>query len=715
MKGEQPQGPAVLLPAALLSAWLWPLAFAGAQPRPDVETAEATLPPVSVNAPAGIDAANELPVALDVVGAARIRDAGPGASLAESLATVPGVVARERLNPAQDVQISMRGFGARASFGIRGLRLYVDDIPATLPDGQGQLSHVDPSLLDRIEILRGPFSSLYGNAAGGVLRLFTPDGSGPPTLDGELAAGSRGWVRHRFGASGSGEGYGYSAQLARQRTDGWRPHSAARRDVANLKLRLVPDEAQTLTLTVNQLRQPLAQDPLGLTRAQFDADPRQTDAAALSFDTRKTLMQLQAGGVYERRLRAGQSLRLMVYAGRREAEQFQAIPLAVQRNPLHAGGVIDLRREYAGADLRWRVDTELAGAPLQITAGLAYDALAEDRRGYENFVGGTLGVRGALRRDERNRVANLDPYLQWVWRPAPRWTVQAGLRQTRVRFESDDRYQLGPNGDDSGGARYRASLPMAGLQYQPSARWQFYLSAGRGFETPTFNELSYRPDGGAGLNFELRPAVSRSIEAGLRWQPEGGAQLHLAVFRTETDDEIAVAGSSGGRTTFRNAGGSRRDGAELSFGAPLGRHLRWQLALSWIDARYRTAGADAGTSAAALSAGRRIPGIPAALAFAELAWRPPQGWQAAVDLRAAGRAWADDRNSQAAPGHAVAGLGVGYRLRAGDWRFDAFGRVDNLFDRRYAGSLIVNETNGRFYEPGAGRQWSLGARLQRQF
>lgn len=719
-------GAATRFAAVTFTATATLLAARAAHASPEEPTA--TLPPLVVTAPVDDAALLELPASLDVLDVSRIRSAGPGASLAESLATVPGVMARDRLNQAQDIQISMRGFGARASFGIRGLRLYVDDIPATLPDGQGQLSHVDPALVERIEVLRGPFSALYGNASGGVMRLFTDDGSGPATLVSELAGGGRGLLRARLGASGGGAGFGYAANLSHLQTDGWRPHSAAQREIANLKLRWAPDDTQRLTLVVNRLWQPLAQDPLGLTRAQFEADARQTDANALRFDTRKTVAQLQAGAVYERKLAAAQSLRLAVYAGSRDTQQFQAIPVAAQANPLHAGGVIDLRRDYAGMDLRWLLDAELRGAPLQLAAGLSYDSLAEDRLGYENFIGQALGVRGALRRDERNRAANLDPYLQLAWRPAPRWTLQAGVRHTRVRFASDDRYRNGLNGDDSSGARYGATLPMAGLQYAASRQWQLYLSAGRGFETPTLNELSYRPDGQPGLNFELRPAVSRSVEAGMRWRSGGGVQANLALFRTDARDEIAVFGNSGGRATFHNAGGSRRDGVELSLSVPLSMRWRMNAALSWLDARYRGGGCAAGgtgaiagtggtclAGAAPIEAGRRIPGVAGTMGFAELAWRAPQGWQAAFDLRGVGRVWADDRNSQAAGGYLVAGLSAGYRARLQSWQVDAFARIDNLFDRRHVGSLIVNEGNGRFYEPGAGRQWSLGVRASRGF
>ncbi|CUJ27130.1 catecholate siderophore receptor Fiu [Achromobacter xylosoxidans] len=311
-------------------------------------------------------------------------------------------------------------------------------------------------------------------------------------------------------------------------------------------------------------------------------------------------------------------------------------------------------------------------------------------------------MQGALRRDETNTVYNADPYLQASWRMAPRWTLDAGLRYSTVAFRSRDHYIAPGNGDDSGDARYRRALPVAALRYQPEARTSLYVSYGRGFETPTFNELSYRPGGLPGLNFALAPALGNGAEAGLKTDLAGG-QLTAAVFRVSTHDEIVSAGSAGGRATFRNAGRTRRDGVELGWSAAFARHGRAQLAYTWLDARYRDDGAGG------IRAGNRIPGIARQSAYAALGWAPPQGWQAGIEARYLSRLYADDANDAAAPGYVVAALSAGYVKRLGDWDLSAYARVDNLFDRRYAGSVIVNESNGRYYEPAPGR--SVGAGL----
>lgn len=668
--------------------------------------ARAALGAVVVTATRTEALALDVPASVDRIEGDDMRRGRAQVNISEALGAVPGLQARDRQNYAQDVQVSVRGFGARSTFGIRGVRLYVDGIPATLPDGQGQLSHVDLASAERIEVLRGPFSALYGNSSGGVLQVFTEEGRGAPRLTLSTAAGSDGLLRYGLKASGnsgaSDRGVGYVLSASQFSTDGYRDHSATKRTLANAKLTLRPHEDGKLTLVANRVVLPKAQDPLGLTRAQFEANPRGVAPQALDFNTRKTMDQTQAGLVYEHYLSDAHALQASLYGGSRGTTQFQAIPQAPQNNPLHAGGVIDLDRDYAGADLRWTWRTQLADAPLTVVAGLTYDGLREDRRGYTNFVGSQLGVQGVLRRDERNRVHNFDQYLQAEWRPTQRWTLNAGLRHSRIAFDSQDRYIVGPNPDDSGSANYSATLPVLGASFAITEGLRVYGSAGKGFETPTLNELSYRPDGLSGLNFGLQAARNKSVELGLKSRSTQFGEWTAAVFRTGTDDEIMTLSNVGGRATFQNAGRTRRNGLELAWAQTYHQHLRTRLAYTALDARYSEGAA----------AGRRIPGLAKNSVFASATWQPPQGWRGGVEWRALSRVYVNDSNSDAAAGFGLASAFVGYATRLGVWQLEGFVRADNLLDKRYAGSVIVNEgttpPNGRFFEPAPGRTWLAG-------
>lgn len=690
-----------------------------------------------IASPAGAQDAWTTPASVSVVEGETLRAGQLRINLSETLARVPGLQINNRHNAAQDLQIASRGYGARASFGVRGLRLLADGIPAAGPDGQGQVSHFDLASARQVEVLRGPFSALYGASAGGVIAIETEDGGPATELRSGAAAGSHGVGRLDAQAGGAGQVAGLGAwgavrwRLAASgwQTDGPRDHSAARRTGFNGKLRLGATgeggPGGSLTLVVNQVRLPGAQDPLGLTRAEWEADPSRATAVATQFDTRKRVTQTQAGAVLAQPLGAGHSLRIAAYAGERQTDQVLAIPVATQAPPSHPGGVIDLARRYHGLDARW-VWRPAPGTTL--TLGAATDQLAEQRRGYQNFTGGlppVLGQAGALRRDERNTAGNADAYAQLQWQPAPRWRATLGARHTRVQVRSQDRYVAPGNADDSGATDVAATLPVAGLLWQASPTLNLYASYGHGFEVPTLNELAYRADGSAGLNLALRPAASRQWELGAKARLGELWRAELAWFSARTSDEIVVSGNSGGRASYQNASGTRRRGVELAargeWDSPAGR-WRAELAATWLDARYTQgfltcAGAPCTTPSVLVAAGNRLPGVARHSAFAELAWRHlASGTELALNWRHSGRVPVDDAGSDHAPAYRVLGAAVQWRQRLpGGWQLGEFVRVENLTDRRHAGSVIVGEGNRRFFEPAPGRTWLVGVDLRRVF
>jgi iron complex outermembrane receptor protein len=680
--------------------------------------AGATLAPVVVTATRTAAQPFDVPASIDRVDGDAVRNNRAQVNISESLGGVPGLLARDRQNYAQDVQISVRGFGARASFGLRGVRIYVDGIPATFPDGQGQITNVDLGSLDRIEVLRGPSSALYGNSSGGVIQIFTEDGAPTPTLDFGLAAGSDGVWRENMKLSGNTGALGYVLSGSHFQTDGYRAHSAAERNIANAKLTLRLDDASTLTLIANSVTLPEAQDPLGLTRALYNTNPRGVDQAATAFNTRKAIDQSQAGLIWERRLDSANSLRVMVYGGHRNTEQFQAITLGAQANPLNPGGVIALGSDYSGTDVRWTLSGALADRPFTLVAGLAADTLDQHRQGYLNFIGTTpdivQGVAGALRRDENDSALNVDEYLQGSWQIAPEWSVSAGLRHSSVRIESKDHFITAINGDDSGATSFGATLPVLGLMYALNDSVHFYATAGRGFETPTLNELAYRPNGAPGLNFGLQPATSKNLELGVKTRLDGVGELSAAVFDTRTQDEIVTLTNVGGRSTYQNAGATQRSGLELGWTNTYAEYLRAQAAFSTLDATYRNSFLTCNLSPCpaasqqAVAAGNRLPGVARESLYASLGWQPPLGWRGGVEVRYLSRVFVNDTNSDAAPSYFVAGANVGYIAQFGPWQLRGFVRGDNLLDRRYAGSVIVNEGNGRFFEPAPGRTYLAG-------
>src|SRR5882757_1224989 len=428
----------------------------------------------------------DLPVSIDRVDRHTIADGQLQINLSESLITVPGVSVQSRQNYAQDLQLSVRGFGARSSFGVRGIRLYSDGIPGTMPDGQGQFSQFDLGSADHIEVLRGPFSALYGNSSGGVIAIFTEDAKPGFSVGGTAEYGTFNMQRYAIKTTGDIGDVNYVLDATHFQTDGYRFHSNAERNNFNGKLRFSVSETAGLMLIGNVIETPFVQDPLGLTRAQLAVNPEQAGVGAIAYNTRKNLIQEQFGVIFDDKISEYDEFNSTVYAGHRATTQFQAIPQVTQQNaPLYPGGVIDLSRAFWGVDAHLTDRRSIAGAPLQVVVGLSYDDLEEARKGYLNFVGSELGVEGALRRDEANHVYDFDQYLQAQWDPAARWRLSAGVRNSAVKIASHNHLRGIIEPDSS--VRYSAVNPVGGVTFRAASAVNVYGSYGKGFETPTLN------------------------------------------------------------------------------------------------------------------------------------------------------------------------------------------------------------------------------------
>ena len=600
------QAPLLMLPA------LFPLQLMAADSASNTMVVSA--------APAGSGLSElDTPAAVSVVSGDDMRHAAPRVNLSENLGSVPGMQIQNRQNYAQDLQISVRGFGSRSTFGLRGIRLYVDGIPATMPDGQGQTSNIDIGSIDHVEVLRGPFSALYGNSSGGVINVETQTGQQPTTLEASTWFGSFGSWRNSVKASGAtGDGtqagdVNYTVSASRFTTHGYRDHSSAQKNLGNAKLGVRIDDVSTLTLLFNSVHVD-AQDPGGLTEAQWKDNPRQVASNVTLYNARKTVDQTQAGLYYQRQMSENDDLSVMLYAGERETTQYQSIPKATQLAAGYPGGVISLTRHYQGIDTRWTHRDTVFTLPVTLTAGLDYETMTEKRKGYQNFTTSNgvtdYGVQGDMRRNERNLMWNLDLYLQTAWQFTDKWSLDAGVRLSTVNFDSNDYYVTSSDPDDSGNRRYHRWLPAASLKYAIDNSWNAYVSAGRGFETPTLNELSYRSADQAGLNLNLKPATSDTVELGTK-KRIGNGLITAAVFQTDTKNEIVSDSSYEGRTSYKNAGETRRRGLELGLDQEFG--YDWHLKAAWtlLDARYRSNAC--GTDSCD---GNRIPGIARNMAYA---------------------------------------------------------------------------------------------------
>ncbi|AOF84590.1 tonB dependent receptor family protein [Hydrogenophaga sp. RAC07] len=697
-----------LFPLAALPALL----HAQTNPAPP-ESDGGSLAPVVITGSGSAEQRWRGAATVDVVDGTELRAGQLQINLSEGLARVPGLVIRNRENYAQDLQVSIRGFGARSTFGVRGVRLFVDGIPASAPDGSGQAANFPLGSADRIEVVRGPFAALYGASSGGAILAYTQNGTRPGELRVGAALGANGLWRlstQATGQTGTAEapGWSYTLDVGKFATDGARPQSAAHRSTANAKLSRAHDGGRT-TLVFNR-QSAFALDPQGLSRTQLDAGTPLTTPQAIQFNTRKSVSQTQAGLAWDQALGNGHKVELMGYAGQRRVIQFQSIPPGVQGAAGSSGGVIDLDRDYWGFNARWRLQREWQGGQLDLSAGLAGERQTDLRRGYENFVGGTVGVRGTLRREETNQATTLDPYVRASWQKAD-WTLEGGLRRVNARYASSDAFLT--NGDQSGGVSFNGYLPVVGVRWQLAPQLQAFASTGRGLETPTLNEAAYRSDGGAGLNTDLNASRSTSTEIGLRGRNAAGL-WNATLFDIRTRDEIVSAGTIDGRATFTNGGSTKRQGLELSAEYGMG-NVTLTGAYTYLRARY-------GSGTASIPAGNRMPGLPEHQFFSQLAWAPAFasgiGGVFTLEARHTGSVFANDANNRTtalAESHTLFGIGARFEQTTGAWTWREFVRIDNLTDKKHAGSVIVNDGNSRFFESGLGRSVSAGVELTRHF
>ncbi|MDX1526844.1 MAG: TonB-dependent receptor [Pseudidiomarina maritima] len=601
---------------------------------------------------------------------------------AELLQGLAGVQADSRGNYAQDSRITLRGFGARSAFGVRGVVLQLDGIPLSMPDGQAQTSSI---LLDEpanVQVLRGPLATIYGNSAGGIIQWFS---TRPESSSVSLAASGAANNTQRQVVTGEWVNDTNALKLvgARFRTDGPRAHNKAERD--QYALRWYHDLTDSIELIVraDDNNAPLLQDPGSLTPSAWQQDPQQTFAGAERFNTRKRIHHQQLSVT----LRSQAGWNVSTWRGWRSIEQYLPFPGDDIRG---SGAVIDLRRDFTGLDASYDHQWQLA-QPVTTTLGLHVAEQNDRRFGYEN----NFGERGELRRNELGEVTQQGLYSLTRWQPQPELTLQAGLRYSDMSFRVNDYFIVAGNPDDSGEQQQHAWSWNLGASYQLSDHLDVFIARGRGFETATLTELAYS-NNETGLNTQLGPAFNQQWELGLKWQSQD-LRLQLTGFVIDTTDEIVVDQSIDGRTTYTNAGLTEREGIELESYWALTDALSWRSALTWLSANYAN--------------GARLPGVAERQLFSQWNWQLNPYQQISLVTEYRGDIAATDTNDVIAPSHTLWHLGWQAQWAWQQWQLEPWLKVHNLTNRTYVGSVVVNQGNGRAFEPGTERELQLGVNL----
>lgn len=598
-----------------------------------------------------------------------------------------GIQADNRANFAQDTRISIRGFGSRSAFGIRGLLLLQDGIPLSTPDGQGQLSSVLLDSISYVEVLKGPMAALYGNASGGVISLFSA-----PVQQNSITLQNAHSSRHnqqQLKLQWAGADSNLSGHLKQTETQGYRPHSRARKQQAQLQISTLLQNNLKLVSRLDYANDPLLQDPLGLNPQDWRAEPQQTDAAAERFNTNKASRHRQLG-VTLSQADTPEQWQLSGWRGDRQIRQLLAF---TGSGALSAGGIVDLRREFHGLQGQYQL---LHTDTLSLLSGVSYQHSRDTRLGFVN----QFGQQGELRRDQTDTSANSDSYLRANWQPADNWTVSSGWRYSKLKLSIDDRYINADNPDDSGKRYFSNHATALGINYRFSPALSGFISAGSGFETPTLSEIAYIT-ADSGINLALNASTNQQFEGGFKWQQQQ-LQASLSYFVINTDNEIVTDTNSGGRTTYRNAAQTQRNGAEFELSWQPNNLLEHQFSASWLSARYELVDAQRKT----------LPGV----AKLQLNWhlhiRPwDENTRFSLYSRYRSKVFTDDSNSISAPPATVFSLQASHLQRWQQFEVRYMAAVDNLTDKAYVGSVIVNQSNGRSFEPAPQRQLSASLTL----
>jgi iron complex outermembrane recepter protein len=670
------------------------------------DTAATRLEPVVVQVGRGAHRSPlELPFAVTVQTPDSMRPGQRHLSLDDVLWLIPGLSVSNRNNPSQDPRISIRGFGARSAFGVRGIRVLRDGIPLTLPDGQTPVDYLDLESVGRVEVMRGSASSLYGNAGGGVVDIRTAD---PPLVpvsaELRMSDGAFGTRRGVAKTGGIVDGFAYQANVARTESDGYRDYSRQR--MTNGFARFSRDDAAgSYALEWLGVNTPVAQNPGALTRAQFETNPRLADALSVRKKARKAVTQSQLGLTARHKVVRGE-IEASAYVGTRTLDNPQTF------------AVVDVGRTTSGVNLRATVPFSLLGGEQRFTAGTELQFQSDLRRNYTNCndipapttptaACPIVGVeRGMVTLDQREIISSWGSYLRDELDFLDRYTFTASARADAVRFRVKDRLVTATNPDDSGERPLDAVSPMIGILARLAPSHSAYANVSSAFETPTATELGNQPNGAAGINRELQPQRSLTYEVGFKGVGAKGLQYNTALFATSVHDELIpfdIPGG-GGRRYFRNAGRTSRRGLELGLGTTF---KQIELGGAYTYANYRFVDFTVDT---AHYAGNRIPGIPRQTLQGSAAVRTSFG-TLVTESTLADKMFVNDANSEHSPGYAIFNArvvstamwnGSGVELTLG---------AQNLFNTSYISSVSVNAAGGKFYEPGSQRSIYFGVSL----
>ncbi len=615
-------------------------------------------------------------------------------SFNESLNYIPGLFALNPGNFAQDLRVSIRGFGARAAFGIRGIKLLVDGIPETTPDGQAQVDNLDIGLAERVEVVRGPASGLYGNASGGVISVTTEEPTEDPFTELRLSWGSFGFQRYQLKTGQQLDKFSYIVHGSYTASNGYREHSEMENYLFNGKFGYQFDSLSTLTLLLNYVDSPLSNDPGGINLDDVNEDRRQARLRNVVFDGGEELTQGKVGLVYNRDIHPQHSIQIKLYHIFRDF---------ANRLPFESGGIVQFDRSFTGGGAWYQYTGNFLSVPYRLLSGVDIEWQGDDRARFNNLEGET----GERVFDQKEIFQNIGVFVKQQWDLTQFFSLSANLRFDNIRIEAEDSFLS--DGDDSGTQDLQAISPMAGIVYSPREELSIYANVATSFETPTLSELSNNPTGGGGFNDDLEPQRANNYEIGVKGIINATFAYELALFHINVNDELVPFELEAfpGRNFFRNAGESRRNGLELLLNYRIKPGLTTYLTYTFSDFVYTDYETTEGNFA-----DNRLPGIPKHMLFSEIRYQKNEGWYGLIQMRYNSPLYADDANETLDSGYIVANVRTGFLKKLNTIILEPFLGINNITDSQYTANIRINAFGGRYYEPAEGISIFGGLRVR---
>jgi iron complex outermembrane receptor protein len=639
---------------------------------------------------------DRVPAAVSVVTEDDIQGAQSEVALDEALKRVPGVFTQDRYNFAQDLRVSIRGFGARAQFGIRGIKVIVDGIPETLPDGQGAVDSIDLGATKQIEVIRGPSSSMYGNAAGGVISI-TSEGAptDAPFVDGRVASGSYGYSKVQFKTGAQTDKVNYLVSASDLVLDGWRAQSRAVNKQMTSRLNIDLGKNRDLLTIINYTDQPQSDDPGALTRALTLSNPRAAWPGNVTFHAGEAITQTRVGFVYTAPLGEHGTIKARNYYANRDFGNW----LPVQNN-----GIVDLQRDFVGGGFSYNYDGFWLDRPNRLVVGVDADDQDDARKRYANLQ----GTRGALGFDQREHVTSHGVFAQNELSLSKKVQLTLGVRVDSVEFAVTDHY-FADGFDDSGSRTFDNTSPMAGVTVQLNPKLSLYATASSSFETPTTTEFN-KPDGTGGFNQNLDAQIAHNLEVGLRGSLSRRQRYEISVYSTDVKGELIPfeVPTSPGRNYYVNAGESTHNGVEFSWMSNPTEQLETTLSYAYSDFTF--------------NGGKTIPGTAKNVLFGELTYRHPRGWFVSADATYVSDQYGDNDNTTFGhvDAYTLATMRFGWEIDLGKTVLSPYLGVNNLLDETYMANVRLNPVGvgtaaGRYFEPGPPREGYAGISVHRKY